>query len=60
MKKFFEKTKVEFGRISWLSKADVGKQTGMVVASTVVLAIMISAIDFCGQWLVNLILGIHF
>jgi len=60
MKAFKENVKKEWGKITWLTKEDVMKQTTVVVVTTFVMSVFISAFDLVGQWLVNLVTGIHF
>ena len=60
MKAFFNDVKKEWKHISWLSKKDGARQMAVVAISCAVLGVMISGIDFLGQNVVNLLLGIHF
>ena len=60
MNNFFKKVKTEWNRINWLKKEDVGKQTAVVVVTSLFLGVAISAIDLMGQWVVNLLTSIHF
>ena len=55
---WFAGLKAEFGKIIWLDKVSLGKQTVAVIVVTVILGIIIAALDFGVQhgvdFLVNL------
>ena len=60
MRAFFGKVKSEWGRVSWIGKQKGARQVALVVGVSAALCVIITALDFWGQWLVNLLLGIHF
>ena len=43
---WFNGLKAEFGKIVWLDKVSLGKQTLAVIIVTVILGIIIAALDF--------------
>ena len=57
---FFQKVKMQWNKISWLQKKEVGKQVLVVVMATLVSAVMISAIDTLGKLVVNAIMNFRF
>ena len=48
---FFQGVKAEFGKISWPSRETLLKKTGLVVAITLVLGVLISIVDSAALWL---------
>lgn len=57
-KSFFKGIKSEFKKIMWPDKEYLAKQTVAVVAVSMVLGIVIAAIDFCVKFGVDKILQI--
>ena len=60
MKAFFDNVKKEWKKITWEKRDSVIKETAVVVGVSTIMGIMITAIDFCGQWLMNMLIAIHF
>lgn len=60
MKTFINDVKREWNKIAWEKKDSVMKETAVVVGVSAVMGVMIAAVDFCGQWLMNLLMAIHF
>lgn len=52
---FFKGVKQEFGKISWLDKASLMKQSVAVVGISVVMGLVITLLDTAIQWGINLI-----
>ncbi|MBR0163486.1 MAG: preprotein translocase subunit SecE [Lachnospiraceae bacterium] len=55
---FFKGVRREFSRIMWPSREDIVKQTFAVVLLSVLLGVVISALDFGFSTLINLLAGI--
>ncbi|MBO4784378.1 MAG: preprotein translocase subunit SecE [Lachnospiraceae bacterium] len=55
---FFKGIKSEFKKITWPTKDDVFKQTLVVTVITVVVALLIAAIDLGVQYGINFLTGL--
>lgn len=56
-KSFFKGLKSEFGKIAWTKKKDLIKQTVLVVVVTLILGVLITAIDSVVLEGINLLVG---
>lgn len=59
-KSFFGNVKKEWQKITWLTKDEIKRDTTVTVITTIVMGLLIAAMDFGGQWLVKLAMGFHF
>ena len=50
--KLKEKVRSEWGKISWPGKGTIYSQVIAVVGITAIMAVLITAFDMCGQWIV--------
>ena len=55
--KFFDGVKAEFKKIIWPDKDTRTKETAVVVVSTVILGIVIAALDLIIKFGLNIVLG---
>ena len=55
--KFFDGVKAEFKKIIWPDKDTLTKETAVVVVSTVILGIVIAALDLIIKFGLNIVLG---
>ena len=55
--KFFDGAKAEFKKIIWPDKDTLTKETVVVVVSTVILGIVIAALDLIIKFGLNIVLG---
>mgnify|MGYP000442839781 FL=1 len=55
--KFFDGVKAEFKKIIWPDKDTLTKETVVVVVSTVILGIVIAALDLIIKFGLNIVLG---
>ena len=60
MGKFFRDTKGEFKKIIWPDNKSLARQTGAVVATSVVLGLVIALLDFLIQYGVDFLVGLSF
>ena len=56
-KSFFKGLKAEFNKIIWPDKDTLTKETVVVVVSTVILGIVIAALDLIIKFGLNIVLG---
>ena len=56
-KSFFKGVKAEFGKIVWTKKKDLVKQTILVIFVTLILGVLITAIDSVVLEGINLLVG---
>lgn len=59
-KSWFDGLKAEFRKIIWPDQKSLVKQTGAVVAVSIVLGMMIAILDFIFQYGVDILVNIHF
>ncbi len=59
-KNWFDGLKAEFRKIIWPDQKSLVKQTGAVVAVSIVLGIIISILDFIFQYGVDILVNIGF
>ncbi len=59
-KSWFEGLKSEFKKIIWPDRKSLAKQTGAVVAVSIVLGVMIAVLDFIFQYGVDILVNIRF
>ena len=59
-KSWFDGLKAEFRKIVWPDRKSLVKQTGAVVAVSIVLGMMIAILDFIFQYGVDILVNIHF
>lgn len=57
LKRYFRGVKAEFKRVVWPSKQQLANYTGIVIAVSIVTALLIYAIDYVVQFLFSLFLG---
>ena len=57
-KSWFEGLKAEFGKIIWLDKKSLGKQTVAVVVVSVILGVIIALLDFGIQYGVDFLVNL--
>ncbi len=57
LKRYFRGVKAEFKRVVWPTKEQLANYTGIVLAVSVVTALLIYAIDYAVQFLFSLFLG---
>jgi len=56
--KFFKDTAGEMKKVVWTPKAEVVKNTKLVIATVVVIAAIIAVLDFSSSWIINSIAGL--
>ena len=56
--KFFKDTAGEMKKVVWTPKAEVFKNTKLVIATVVVVAVIIAVLDFGSSWIINSIAGL--
>ncbi len=59
-KSWFDGLKAEFKKIIWPDRKSLVKQTGAVVAVSIVLGMIIAILDFIFQNCVDILVNIHF
>ena len=59
-KSWFTGLKAEFAKIIWPDKQSLARQTGAVVAVSVVLGLIIALLDFLIQYGVDVLVGLSF
>ena len=59
-KSWFDGLKAEFRKIVWPDRKSLVKQTGAVVAVSIVLGMIIAILDFIFQYGVDILVNIHF
>lgn len=59
-KSWFDGLKAEFKKIIWPNRESLVKQTGAVVAVSIVLGIVIAVLDFIFQYGVDILVNISF
>ncbi len=59
-KSWFEGLKSEFKKIIWPDRKSLAKQTGAVVAVSIVLGVIIAILDFIFQYGVDILVNISF
>ncbi len=59
-KSWFDGLKAEFKKIIWPDRKSLVKQTGAVVAVSIVLGMIIAILDFIFQHCVDILVNIHF
>lgn len=57
LKRYFRGVKAEFKRVVWPTKEQLANYTGIVLAVSIVTALLIYAIDYLVQFLFSLFLG---
>ena len=55
--KFFDGVKAEFKKINWPGREELAKKTGLVLAITVMLGIIISVVDSAALQLFRILIG---
>ena len=55
---FFEGVKAEIGKIIWLTKDDIVKQTTAVVVASIVCCILIAVLDYAFEEGINLLMSV--
>lgn len=60
IKKWWTGLKSEFGKIIWLNKSTVAKQTTIVIVVTLIVGVIIAFIDSGAQLVLNIIRELHF
>ena len=56
--KFFKDTAGEMKKVVWTPKAEVFKNTKLVIATVVAVALIIAVLDFGSSWLINSLAGL--
>ena len=56
--KFFKDTAGEMKKVVWTPKAEVSKNTKLVLATVVVVAVIIALLDLGSSWLINSLAGL--
>jgi preprotein translocase subunit SecE len=56
--KFFKDTAGEMKKVVWTPKAEVSKNTKLVLATVVVVAVIIAVLDLGSSWLINSLAGL--
>ena len=56
--KFFKDTAGEMKKVVWTPKAEVSKNSRLVIATVVVVALIIAVLDFGSSWIINSIAGL--
>ena len=59
-KSLFDGLKAEFKKIIWPDRKSLVKQTGAVVAVSIVLGVMIAVLDFIFQYGIDILVNISF
>lgn len=59
-KSWFTGLKAEFAKVIWPDKQSLARQTGAVVAVSVVLGLIIALLDFLIQYGVDFLVGLSF
>ena len=59
-KSWLDGLQAEFKKIIWPNRADLARETGAVVAVSIVLGMIIALMDFIFQYGVNILVGINF
>ena len=59
-KSWFDGLKAEFKNIIWPDRKSLVKQTGAVVAVSIVLGVMIAVLDFIFQYGIDILVNISF
>ena len=59
-KSWFDGLKAEFNKIIWPDRKSLVKQTGAVVAVSIVLGVMIAVLDFIFQYGIDILVNISF
>ena len=59
-KSWFDGLKAEFKKIIWPDRKSLVKQTGAVVAVSIVLGVMIAVLDFIFQYGIDILVNISF
>ncbi|MBQ7707713.1 MAG: preprotein translocase subunit SecE [Lachnospiraceae bacterium] len=54
---WFQELKAEFGKITWPTKKDVGKQSVVVIIAALALGFIIAGVDFLLQYGLTFIVG---
>ena len=57
-KAFFEGVRAEIGKIIWLAKDDIVKQTTAVVVASIVCCILIAVLDYAFEEGINLLMSV--
>ena len=60
IKSWFDGLKAEFKKIIWPDRKSLVKQTGAVVAVSIVLGVMIAVLDFIFQYGIDILVNISF
>ncbi len=56
--KFFKDTAGEMKKVVWTPKAEVSKNSRLVIATVVAVAVIIAVIDFGSSWIINSVAGL--
>ena len=56
--KFFKDTNGELKKVAWTPKSEVWKSFKLVIATVVIVALIIAAIDLSSSWIINSIAGL--
>ena len=56
--KFFKDTAGEMKKVVWTPKAEVSKNTKLVLATVVAIAVIIAVLDLGSSWLINSLAGL--
>ena len=56
--KFFKDTAGEMKKVVWTPKAEVSKNTKLVLATVVAVAVVIAILDLGSSWLINSLAGL--
>ena len=56
--KFFKDTAGEMKKVVWTPKAEVSKNTKLVLATVVAVALIIAVLDLGSSWLINSLAGL--
>ena len=56
--KFFKDTAGEMKKVVWTPKAEVSKNSKLVIATVVIVALIIAVIDFASSWIINSVAGL--
>lgn len=57
IKKFFRETRQEFRHVSWPSRGEVMRLTGVVIGISVVIAIFLGAFDYLFSYLLKTVIA---
>ena len=55
--KFCKDTAGEMKKVVWTPKAEVSKNTKLVIATVVAVALIIAVLDFGSSWIINFVAG---